>query len=47
MEEEVRGLVFLIGFALAIALGVLVAPILFVVVGLATVVWWQLTKPQP
>lgn len=39
-----RGFIFLGGFALAVVLGLFIAPVLFVVVGLATIVWWYLTR---
>lgn len=38
-----RGLAYLGGFALAVALAVAVGLWAFIVVGLATVVWWDLT----
>jgi len=38
-----QAVAYLGGFALAVLLAVLVSPWLFIVLGLATIVWWDLT----
>ena len=45
-EAVIRGLVYLAGFGVAAALGVWVMPVLFLVVGVSVIVWWDLTKGE-
>ena len=42
----IRGLIYLGGFGLAGVLGVTVMPVLFLVVGVGVIVWWDLTKEE-